>query len=85
MNEHRDGLGDDLWAEVVMQAGPDALDASWGACGLLIPSTAAASTWPFAHLQRGGGWGGPVRAGGSDSAFGALGGLTTQSLETAVA
>ena len=41
VNGHRDGLGADLWAEVVMQAGPDALGASWGACGLLlVPNTA---------------------------------------------
>ena len=88
VNGHRDGLGADLWAEVVMQAGPDALGASWGACGLLVPNTAhgrskhldacAACSEEVAGAVR-------REQGGNDSAFGALGGLTTQSLGAAVA
>ena len=71
-----------------MQAGPDALDASWGACGLLVPNTAhgrgkhldgcAACSEEVAGAVR-------RDQGGNDSAFGALGGLTTQSLGAAVA
>ncbi len=34
------GSDADLWCEVVLQAGLDALDADWGVCGLLIPNTA---------------------------------------------
>ncbi len=40
VNGHRGGPSADLWAEVLMQTGPDALDASWAACGLLVPNTA---------------------------------------------
>jgi hypothetical protein len=79
VNGHRDGLGADLWAEVVMQAGPDALDASWGACVLLVPNTAhgrrkhldacVACTEEVAGAVR-------REPGGIDSAFGALAGLT---------
>ena len=73
---------------MVLQAGLDALDASWGVCGLLIPNTAhgrskhlAACTACSEEVA------GAVRRekGGNDSAFGALGGLTTQSLGVAVA
>ena len=88
VNGHRDGLDADLWAEVVMQAGPDALDASWGACGRLVPNTAhgrrkhldacpACSEEVAGAVRR--------EQGGNDSAFGALGGLTTQSLGATVA
>jgi hypothetical protein len=69
---------------VVLQAG---LDASWGACGLLIPNTQygrsvhlskceACSTQVAGEARR--------DHGGNDSAFSALGGLTTQSLEVTV-
>ncbi len=71
-----------------MHAGPDALGTSWGACGLLVPNTAhgrgkhfdacaACSEKVAAAVRR--------EQGGNDSAFGALGGLTTQSLGAAVA
>ena len=41
-NGHKEAYGSDadLWCEVVLQAGLDALDADWGVCGLLIPNTA---------------------------------------------
>ncbi len=83
--EHTNGLKDaydsDLWAEVVLQAG---LDATWGACGFLIPNTQygrsvhlskceACSTQVAGEARR--------DHGGNDSAFIALGGLTTQSLD----
>ncbi len=89
-NGHKEAYGSDadLWCEVVLQAGLDALDADWGVCGLLIPNTAHGRK---KHLD-----GcelcreevaGAVRReqGGNDSAFGALSGLTTQSLGATVA
>ena len=69
---------------MVLQAG---LDASWGACEFLIPNTQygrsvhlskceACSTQVAGEARR--------DHGGNDSAFSALGGLTTQSLEVTV-
>ena len=70
---------------MVLQAG---LDASWGACGLLIPNTQYGRS---AHLSKCEACSTQVAGearrdhGGNDSAFGALGGLTTQSLGVTVA